>query len=732
MNVKKQDSIHLSHRAAPIATAVAFLIAAVLSLFSPQMGGFLFRENYSRFSAGQIADRDLVAPKAVEYVRSTETTRKIEEARAQVLPVYAAQEKAILESLHSLEQFFDYLNEKRALGNSPSLLAEIESRFSVRLDQRELELLLQGNTKSSSLFPLIEELVTDFMEHGVFESLPQVSGDSIMLQRWEHGEKGKSVLSIGDLIIPSRIPDAVRSSLAGTGIDEKTLDLIERLTLHFITPNVRFDSVLTEEAKAKAAAGVAPVTGEIEEGERVIRKGFIVTENDMEKIQAISQAQTGIQYGMIIATFLYLALMFFLGFILLSPYLQPRWRTFQFLMLMLITWLFFFASAALSFFLTGEDWTMLRAFFLPSALVSMLITSMIGEKAAFLLIFLSAFSIVPFVPIGKMDLIFIIVSGLTGIHVIRKSERRIDLVRGGALISCIHLLMVLVIGLLSKKPVSWFASAAGLAIINALACTVLNLTILPVIEHFLNAPTVFRLIELSDMNTPLFKRMIMAAPGTYSHSVSVANMAESACRAIGANHLLARVGAYYHDIGKIEQPEYFIENQTGNNKHDELKPSLSVAVIKSHVKIGIEKAKELKLPPEVVDIVGQHHGNGLIEYFYTEALKNEEENQKISPEEYSYNGSPPVSREAAVVMLADTIEAATRTLKKPTVAKLEKFIWSKIMDKVINRQMINCDLTFRDMEKIKQSFVQILAGHFHSRIEYPKAEEGKRKTHEQS
>jgi hypothetical protein len=553
-----------------------------------------------------------------------------------------------------------------------------------------------------------------------------------MLQRWEHGEKGKSVLSIGDLIIPSRIPDAVRSSLAGTGIDEKTLDLIERLTLHFITPNVRFDSVLTEEAKAKAAAGVAPVTGEIEEGERVIRKGFIVTENDMEKIQAISQAQTGIQYGMIIATFLYLALMFFLGFILLSPYLQPRWRTFQFLMLMLITWLFFFASAALSFFLTGEDWTMLRAFFLPSALVSMLITSMIGEKAAFLLIFLSAFSIVPFVPIGKMDLIFIIVSGLTGIHVIRKSERRIDLVRGGALISCIHLLMVLVIGLLSKKPVSWFASAAGLAIINALACTVLNLTILPVIEHFLNAPTVFRLIELSDMNTPLFKRMIMAAPGTYSHSVSVANMAESACRAIGANHLLARVGAYYHDIGKIEQPEYFIENQTGNNKHDELKPSLSVAVIKSHVKIGIEKAKELKLPPEVVDIVGQHHGNGLIEYFYTEALKNEEENQKISPEEYSYNGSPPVSREAAVVMLADTIEAATRTLKKPTVAKLEKFIWSKIMDKVINRQMINCDLTFRDMEKIKQSFVQILAGHFHSRIEYPKAEEGKRKTHEQS
>jgi putative nucleotidyltransferase with HDIG domain len=217
--------------------------------------------------------------------------------------------------------------------------------------------------------------------------------------------------------------------------------------------------------------------------------------------------------------------------------------------------------------------------------------------------------------------------------------------------------------------------------------------------------------------------MLTLAPGTYSHSVSVANLAESAAREIGANSLLARVGAYYHDIGKIDQSEYFVENQPdSSNKHDELKPSLSAAVIKSHVKIGIEKARELKLPEEVIEIVAQHHGSGLINYFYSEALKAD---GGTKPEDFSYNGMPPASREAAVVMLADTVEASTRTLSNPTVAKLDKFIWKQMMNKFETHQLDNCDLTFKDLEKIKGTFVQILAGHFHTRIEYPDQKESK-------
>jgi putative nucleotidyltransferase with HDIG domain len=203
----------------------------------------------------------------------------------------------------------------------------------------------------------------------------------------------------------------------------------------------------------------------------------------------------------------------------------------------------------------------------------------------------------------------------------------------------------------------------------------------------------------------------------------VANLAEAACQDIGANALLARVGAYYHDLGKMENPEYFVENQTDHNKHDDISPRLSATVIRSHVKLGIEKARALGLPREVIDIMGEHHGNSVIAWFYNKALKQEGGEGNKSPvnmEDFMYPGNPPRSRESAVVMLADTTEAAARTLDKPTVARLEKFIQELINAKVEHGQLARSELTFRDLETIKNAFVRVLVGYYHSRIEYPK------------
>jgi putative nucleotidyltransferase with HDIG domain len=227
------------------------------------------------------------------------------------------------------------------------------------------------------------------------------------------------------------------------------------------------------------------------------------------------------------------------------------------------------------------------------------------------------------------------------------------------------------------------------------------------------------------LNAPIFKRMLSLAPGTYNHSIMVANMAESACIEIGANALLARVGAYYHDIGKVDQSKYYIENQREYNRHDDLKPSLSAAVIKSHLKLGIEKAKELGLPKEVIEIVSQHHGRGLISYFYQRALKADTD-EKVSSDDYRYSGDWPKTKEAAVVMLADAVEAVSRTLKKPTIARLDKMVWEIIMDRFNAGGLNQSNLTFNDLDKIKDSFVQILAGYFHTRIEYPKQKEAVR------
>ena len=197
----------------------------------------------------------------------------------------------------------------------------------------------------------------------------------------------------------------------------------------------------------------------------------------------------------------------------------------------------------------------------------------------------------------------------------------------------------------------------------------------------------------------------------------VSQLAEFACREIGANPLIARVGGYYHDIGKIDQSEYFVENQQGENERkNDINPNLYTTIIKSHVKKGVEKARQMHLPQVIIDVISEHHGNSVIQYFYNEA---KEKDPTLSPEDFAYPGKPPTSKESGVVMLADTIEAACHTLKNPSIPRLETFITTLINAKIEAHQLDYCELTYRDLTKIKESFVQILAGFYHSRIEYP-------------
>jgi hypothetical protein len=368
------------------------------------------------------------------------------------------------------------------------------------------------------------------------------------------------------------------------------------------------------------------------------------------------------------------------------------------------------------------DWLPVSAVF-PTALAAMMITILIHYRAGILFTILLSLSTLLYTEMNVYSFLFALASGLAGTLTVRTAEKRIDLIRANFFLALLNAGLLCVFGFFRQYEGLWFLYAAGWGALNGFVCGILNLGFLPLIEYVLNAATPFRLIELADINSPTLKKMLALAPGTYSHSLGVANLAETACREIGANHLLARVGAYYHDIGKMEQAEYFIENQMAGNKHDDLKPSLSVAVIKSHVKIGVEKAKELKLPKAVIDIILQHHGSGLISYFYAEALKEQQINSKVQPEHFSYSEPLPSSVEAAVVMLSDTVEAATRTLKKPTVAKLEKYVWGIMKGRFEEGQLNDSNLTFKNLETIKKAFIQVLAGYFHTRIEYPGAAE---------
>ena len=370
----------------------------------------------------------------------------------------------------------------------------------------------------------------------------------------------------------------------------------------------------------------------------------------------------------------------------------------------------------------------------PTALVMMLPSILIHPRLALVLAI--------FLPLGAFltdsfdaaSFAFAVVSGVVSAYSLQEAEKRMDLVKAGLIIAAANLIVMMAIILWQYSaygylPPGVYLTSLFWAGFNGLACGMLVLGVLPPLEQALNAATKFRLIELSDLNAPVLKKLFMVAPGTYSHSIMVANLAEAACRDIGANSLLARVGAYYHDVGKMENPGYFVENQGSYNPHDDMSPRLSTTVIRSHVKIGKEKAMQLRLPREVVSIIGEHHGNSVITWFYSKALNQEGGDAKKEPvnvEDFCYPGTPPSSKESAVVMLADMAEAAVRSLEKPTAVKITKFIRELIAKKIESNQLSQSDLTFRDIDIITNAFAKVLTGYYHNRIEYPKIKEDAR------
>ncbi|HCG99630.1 MAG TPA: hypothetical protein DE036_07545 [Actinobacteria bacterium] len=259
----------------------------------------------------------------------------------------------------------------------------------------------------------------------------------------------------------------------------------------------------------------------------------------------------------------------------------------------------------------------------------------------------------------------------------------------------------------------------GWGLLGGISMAVLTIGTLPFLEKVFGITTDIKLVELSYANQPLLRELMMKAPGTYNHSIMAGNLAENAAEEIGANPLLARVGAYYHDIGKIKRPLFFVENQIGcENPHDHTNPSLSCLIITSHVKEGIDLGKKYHLPPEILDIINEHHGTSIVAFFYHKA-KESVVKETINEENYRYSGQRPKSKEAALVMLADSVEAAARTIAKPTPGRIEQLIKRIVQSKLDDGQLNESNLTLNDIEKIIRSFTQLLTSLYHTRVEYP-------------
>jgi hypothetical protein len=313
------------------------------------------------------------------------------------------------------------------------------------------------------------------------------------------------------------------------------------------------------------------------------------------------------------------------------------------------------------------------------------------------------------------------IGSTVGVYAIKRMHHRTDLIVAGLRVGAANALAVTAIGLIDQLPIFPHIlrdTAYGLA--SGIAVGVIAIGALPYLEHLFGLVTPIKLLELSNPSHPLLRRLQMEAPGTYHHSIVVANLAEAAGEAIGADSLLVRVGAYYHDIGKIRRPVFFVENQIGvENPHEKMAPSLSALTVLAHVRDGMEYAREQRLPEAIIRFIPEHHGTSLITYFYHQAM---ERGDTVDEEVFRYEGPKPQSRETAILMLADGVEGAVRAMPRPTPDRMEQVVRRMIRERLEDGQLDECDLTFRDLDIIAQTFTRLLASMFHPRVEYPDLE----------
>jgi putative nucleotidyltransferase with HDIG domain len=710
-----------------LATLLAFLTSGSLILWGSRRADIAQTGGYTEFELNRVADRDIFAEHSVSYV-DEEATRLRIEAEERLVPAVFAYSPSAAEQCRSAYRRFAEL--------SRSVFSQGSSAEAYKLAvQAELPGSFHGDTLDTLFRDPARDLILEngqsaldyLLETGVV-ALPQIglemfNPDVVELYSGANGRAERERMPYNRLITYDDTDAALIRYSAGGGYSASFIALALPLLKPFITENVFFSPQETSLRLAETRSQVKPVMKYIEEGERVIRKGFIIGETDMARLRALVDSRPGYDPRPAIGSILILALLY--GFLVfmggkrtLGRLLAPA----EVCLLSSLTALYIVGAVLLRAVVSFNQY--FPALMLPTALVIMLPAILIGPRLAATLAL--ALPVGAFVA-GSFDapsFVFALSSGMMAAYVLQNAKRRMDLIKAGFILAALHIFTAAGLLLTQRQSLSAYPPVLLLAALNGIASGMLVLGFLPVLEQALNAPTTFRLIELSDLNSPILKRLFTVAPGTYSHSVMVANLAESACQEIGANALLARVGAYYHDIGKIDQPDYFVENQTAYNKHDDIPPRLSATVIRSHVKLGLDKARLLGLPREVMDIIAEHHGNSVISWFYNEALRREplDANGKstVNMEDFSYPGNPPRSRESAVVMLADVTEAAARTLKKPTAARLEKFIHELFLSKFDAGQLWDSDLTFRELQTIECAFVRVLAGHYHSRIEYPK------------
>ena len=639
--------------------------------------------------AGDVAPEDISSPR--DIVDEAETQKKIQQETSGDITQYTMDNKVLEDATGRIDEFNLLLNDtKKSESSDADKIAALKGNSLVTLDDDEAaDLLKQSNEETQEFIEFIKKTVEKILEQGIRE----VNEDDL--------KEAQSDLNY---------------YIQNSSLSRISKEIANNIGITLIKPNLTVDEDKTKEYLEQLKKTVGEVI--IKKDQNIVLKGEVITAEDAALMSSLGLLQKD-GGSKDIKIYIGVAVSILFMELMLAYYLYKfKKDVFSNNSTLAIIALIICLSAG---FTTGIY--IISPYLIPFALLTILI-AVIFDHGLALAVSIPVFIITGLITNFSFEYTMIyILSSIGGAIFIKDIHQRSSLLMDGICVGALNGVMVFAIGLISTDGMMQNLLNSAICLLGGILAAILAIGILPVIESIFDIITPVKLLELSNPNQPLLKKLLYEAPGTYHHSILVANLGEAAAEEIGANALLTRVGAYYHDIGKIKRPYFFKENQIINdNPHDKITPKLSTVIITSHVRDGIDMAKEYKLPEAIRDIIQQHHGDTLVKYFFVMAKNDGEEN--VEDSSFRYDGPKPTTREAAIVMLADSVEAAVRSLTNPSVDEIGKMVDKIVKDKMDDNQLDNCAITMQDLVKIRRCFKLVLEGIFHNRIEYPELNSG--------
>jgi len=743
---QKKDSILNVQRN----TIIKILIITALVIGSIYFYPNIKIDQYSDFKLNSVAPREIIAPFDFNIYKSEqEYNKEVENALKKLYPVFFVDNQTNIETNREINRLFSKIDslkfittwlsrmEKEVPGQSNDeeriqkirnysaerdrIIESLRNRYDINITDIRFAFLLSDDKKEIQQFKNnVKNIVNELHKVGIINISKEefASDKEFITVKTEDDEYEKNYSDFFDVKeAREKVSERFRA-LYGDSLKAITgYELVYKL----LEPNYIYDANETEKSKGKIISSISRKKGLVPKNYRIVDSHQLIDKDIYDMIQSLrnktSERYTNLDYALPLvgnSVLIMILLSFFIFYLYAFRKKIFYDNKLMFLIAIIILSQVFFAYLIKEKF----DYSQLL---IPTTIASILLTALFDGGVGFYGTVIISMILGIYLNISFEFTLLSFIAGVTAVYAVRKIKSRSQFYWSTVYIALGYFFTLTSFALIRSTPLrETIIDFISYSLPNALIAPMISAGFLAIFEKMFGITTDLTLLELSNLNNPLLKELLFKAPGTYNHSIMMGNLAESAAESIGANSLLARVGAYYHDIGKMDKASYFVENQmTQMNIHETLSPRISSLVLLSHTKKGVELAEKYKLPEVIKDFIEQHHGTSKMAFFYEKAKDNIDDEKYINESDYRYPGPKPQSKEAGIVMLADSIEAATRSIQEPTPKKIGDTIRQIVLNKLKEGQLDDCELTVRELSKITESITKLITGFYHRRVAYP-------------